>query len=81
MNGTLIDTDYANFLACKEANNLIVDQNHFKSSNVSAKRFNLRSLKKFVSFLFECVYSIVRKKEEMFRHNLSFPINIFIKKN
>lgn len=70
MDGTLVDTDYANFLAYQQAISEIVesDLNIEYDSNF---RLNRSSLKIFVPFLSETEYcGIIEKKEELYNNYL-----------
>ena len=78
MDGTLVDTDYANFLAYQQAISEIVesDLNIEYDSNF---RLNRSSLKIFVPFLSETEYcGIIEKKEEAKQLAIEFYGPIFL---
>lgn len=66
MDGTLVDTDYANFLAYKNAIISVTNSNHDLTYNPD-RRFNRCNLKTAVPNLTKDEYEkIIRKKEECF---------------
>lgn len=71
MDGTLIDTDYANFLSYKKAIQLFIPIENKIEFNPN-ERFNRTSLKRAVPNLTETVIEkIIQKKEECYKEHLS----------
>ena len=71
LDGTLVDTDFANYLSYKKAMQIVIQTDKVIPYNPT-ERFNRTSLKRFVPNLTESEYErIIQQKEENYKENLA----------